>query len=204
MSNEVWSGLVALLVAAVVWLSLRLHASSREPPHDAPARPPIEVLSPGTGPAGDDEPQVESVLFLRCQPSWPSPAHSFLSIVAVHGLGANVDWSWTWKHSASEQPPVHWLKDHHMLPRVLPRARILVYSYESKWHANAPDNRLQQCGQDLVQSLRACCSDTKRPIVFVGHSLGGLVILYVRTQTPWPLRPDLAAAMPIPFLTCPL
>ncbi|ORY70903.1 uncharacterized protein BCR38DRAFT_381020, partial [Pseudomassariella vexata] len=97
-----------------------------------------------------------------------------VDIVAVHGLGANVDWSWTWTDGASH---VHWLKDPNMLPAVVPNARIMVYNYESRWHANAPKTRLSLCGKDLVESLCWYRKDTtNRPIVFIGHSLGGNVI----------------------------
>ncbi|KAI1660474.1 TPR-like protein [Daldinia decipiens] len=101
-----------------------------------------------------------------------------VDIIAVHGLGSNVDWSWTWKDKARKRPPVHWLKDPDMLPALLPRARILVYNYESIWYANAPRTRLQLCGESLMRSVHNFREDSQRPIIFLGHSLGGLVILY--------------------------
>lgn len=68
-----------------------------------------------------------------------------------------------------------------MLPAVVPNARILAYNYESRWHANALQTRLQLCCESLVQSLdNFYGQESKRPILFIGHSLGGLVILYVR------------------------
>lgn len=117
------------------------------------------------------------------------PFLQFDSIVAVHGLGSNVDWSWIWQDRTGQRTRVHWLKDLDMLPAVVPNARILAYNYESRWHANAPQTRLQLCCENLVQSLEDFyCRDefyrreSKRPILFIGHSLGGLVILYVRTR----------------------
>ncbi|KAJ4176049.1 hypothetical protein NW755_014636 [Fusarium falciforme] len=99
------------------------------------------------------------------------------SIVAVHGLGSNVDWSWTWQDKARPGSSVNWLKDPHMLPSVVPKSRIMVYNYDSRWHANAPKTRLQLCGEDLVRSMHAFRDGSRdRPVVFVGHSLGGLVI----------------------------
>ena len=47
------------------------------------------------------------------------------SIVAVHGLGANTAWTWTTKG-------VHWLSNIEMLPRILPKARIMVFGYDSQ------------------------------------------------------------------------
>ncbi|KAI1452155.1 hypothetical protein F4805DRAFT_46261 [Annulohypoxylon moriforme] len=99
-----------------------------------------------------------------------------IDIIAVHGLGSNVDWSWTWKDGERK---VHWLKDPDMLPATVPNARIITYSYESRWHANAPKTRLELCGEELARSLhdfRAEIPD--RPILFIAHSLGGLVVVH--------------------------
>lgn len=99
----------------------------------------------------------------------------------MNGLGSNVDWSWTWQDKSGQRPPVHWLKDPEMLPAIVPNARIMVYSYESRWHANAPKTRLHLCGKDLIDTLHSFRNDVPdRPILFIGHSLGGLVIQYVK------------------------
>ncbi|KAF2964765.1 hypothetical protein GQX73_g8791 [Xylaria multiplex] len=103
----------------------------------------------------------------------------YLSIVAVHGLGSNVDWSWTWQDKKGHRPPVHWLKDPNMLPNVMPHARIIAYNYESRWHADAPKTRLELCGEELVKSLHSFRTDCPgRPIIFIAHSIGGLVVLH--------------------------
>ncbi|KAH8742574.1 Alpha/Beta hydrolase protein [Diaporthe sp. PMI_573] len=100
-----------------------------------------------------------------------------VDIVAVHGLGSNVDWSWTWRDKARPGSSVNWMKDPCMLPIVVPKARIMVYNYDSRWHANAPKTRLELCGEDLVRNLHTFREGLQdRPVVFVGHSLGGLVI----------------------------
>ncbi|KAI1353164.1 hypothetical protein F5Y01DRAFT_313234 [Xylaria sp. FL0043] len=123
------------------------------------SRPPLEVLYPRPNLSVSDKIEVD--------------------IMAVHGLGSNVDWSWTWQDKKGHRPPVHWLKDANMLPSIVPHARILAYSYESRWHSDAPKTRLELCGEELVKSLHAFRSDApERPIIFVAHSLGGLVVLY--------------------------
>ena len=67
-----------------------------------------------------------------------------------------------------------------MLPAIIPKSRIMLYNYDSRWHANAPKTRLQLCGEDLVRSVHALRMGTVgRPIIFVGHSLGGNVIQQV-------------------------
>ena len=67
-----------------------------------------------------------------------------------------------------------------MLPGVLPKTRILSYNYESRWHANAAKTRLQICGEELVNAVHDFRKGNQdRPIIFIGHSLGGNVIQHV-------------------------
>ncbi|KAI1202102.1 hypothetical protein F5X97DRAFT_288002 [Nemania serpens] len=102
-----------------------------------------------------------------------------VDIVAVHGFGLDADWSWTWQDKKGRRRPVHWLKDLNMLPNIIPHARIIAYSYESRWHADAPKIHLQLCGEDLVRRLHNFRTDVpERPIIFIAHSLGGLVVLH--------------------------
>ncbi len=104
------------------------------------------------------------------------------SIIAVHGLGSNVDWSWTWKDGDKR---INWLQEPTMLPGKVPKSRIIVYNYESKWHANAPKTRLQLCGEELIHSIHRFRRDApSRPIVFIGHSLGGNVVVNVSFLPP--------------------
>ncbi|KAI1820891.1 hypothetical protein F4861DRAFT_542494 [Xylaria intraflava] len=131
------------------------HLSAQKPVN----RPPLEVLYPSPDLSASNEIEVD--------------------IIAVHGLGANVDWSWTWQDKKGSRPPVNWLREPDMLPSVVPRARIIAYNYESRWHAGAPRTRLELCGEELANSLHDFRSDDpKRPLVFVAHSLGGLVVLH--------------------------
>ncbi|KAL6695503.1 hypothetical protein J3F84DRAFT_374542 [Trichoderma pleuroticola] len=103
-----------------------------------------------------------------------------VDIIAVHGLGSNVDWSWTWRDTSTGST-VHWLRDTYMLPSIVPNARIMAYNYDSKWNWDAPKTRLELCGEDLIiclHSFRQREGVQDRPILFIGHSLGGLVIEY--------------------------
>ncbi|RYP03605.1 hypothetical protein DL764_005035 [Monosporascus ibericus] len=117
-------------------------------------RQPLEVLYPG--PTDPDKIEID--------------------IVAVHGLGSDVDWSWTWKNGAK---CVHWLKDPQMLPAIIPNARIMAYSYESRWHRNASKTRLELCGEELAKNMHNFRINVPgRPVIFIAHSLGGLVVLH--------------------------
>nr|CEG05229.1 unnamed protein product [Fusarium clavum] len=96
-----------------------------------------------------------------------------VDIIAVHGLGSNVDRTWTWRQS---EEPVHWLKDANMLPKIVPTARIMVFNYDSTWMSDAPRTRVELCGEDLIRSMHNLRGHCDRPVVFVAHSFGGLVV----------------------------
>ena len=58
-----------------------------------------------------------------------TPSNLFIigSIVAVHGIGANRDF--TWKRTGGRD----WLEDADMLIADLPHSRIMTFGYESSW-----------------------------------------------------------------------
>ncbi|KAH0489937.1 hypothetical protein TgHK011_001426 [Trichoderma gracile] len=121
------------------------------------SRQPLEILYPGLISGAGDEAKFEC------------------TIIAVHGLGSDVDWSWTWKDDGK---CVNWLRDPDMLPAKVPKSRIIAYNYESKWDADAPKTRLQLCGEELIHSIHSLQRhDPDHPIVLIGHSLGGNVIV---------------------------
>lgn len=107
-----------------------------------------------------------------------------------------MDWSWTWKEGDKH---VNWLQDADMLPAKVPASRIMVYSYESRWHQDAPKIRLQTCGEELARSVHMFRQgNSQRPIIFVGHSLGGNVIEYVSAihLVYWNAQAEEAAYLP--------
>ena len=54
--------------------------------------------------------------------------------MAVHGLGAHPDDTWTKKYiNGPETHWVNWLQEKEMLPAVVPNARIMRYGYKSSW-----------------------------------------------------------------------
>ncbi|QMW26348.1 hypothetical protein G4B84_001593, partial [Aspergillus flavus NRRL3357] len=102
------------------------------------------------------------------------PPNATADIVFVHGLMGSSQR--TWYH---EKGNIYWPKD--LLSVDLPHARILAFGYEVKvWH---PWNQVSQewitgYATDLLGSLsdyRTLGSRT-RPLVFIAHSLGGLVL----------------------------
>lgn len=80
----------------------------------------------------------------------------------------------TWR--APEGPEGRlWLKED--LPRVVPDARIFLYEYDSKAVFGKDRSTFVDKATELLETVR--CERDKadtRPILFIGHSLGGLLI----------------------------
>ncbi|KAI0890817.1 hypothetical protein F4806DRAFT_485144 [Annulohypoxylon nitens] len=96
-----------------------------------------------------------------------------VDIVAVHGIGVHPKDAWI--HTGTKS---HWLKDPSMLPTRVTNARIMVYNYESYWFG---DDAIRQSVPAVASKLlKALCDERTqcphRPIIFLGHCFGGLVI----------------------------
>ncbi|KAL4788928.1 putative ribonuclease p/mrp subunit [Aspergillus venezuelensis] len=116
--------------------------------------------------------------------TWKQPTHGLtiiydppeakVDIVLLHGLMGNA--YRTWLH---EETNIYWPKD--LLPHDFVNARIMVFGYDvAVWH---PWNQVSQgwltgYASDLLGSLSGYRADISesRPLVFVAHSLGGLVV----------------------------
>jgi hypothetical protein len=117
----------------------------------------------------------------------------------VHGLAANPVYTWVKKvpnFDIERDPDIHpnkkprldkgyteilWLK--HLLPIRIPKARILKYNYASSYLVDAPKESLRSIASRLVHLIHASRKEdpkaSQRPIIFIGHSFGGLVIVDV-------------------------
>ncbi|MCJ1288691.1 hypothetical protein MMC34_000220 [Xylographa carneopallida] len=100
-----------------------------------------------------------------------------VDIIAIHGLNGDSLKTWT-----SKQSSTLWLSDPGMLPKVLKNARILTWGYNANVTAllgATSSDRILQHAQTLVAQLeadRAIEGASERPIIFVCHSLGGIVV----------------------------
>lgn len=66
-----------------------------------------------------------------------------------------------------------------------PMARVMIYGYESILAGSQNTQNIEDLATSLVTSLRSLVtSGTSRPIIFVAHSLGGLIVKQVI-----PIRP---------------
>ena len=96
----------------------------------------------------------------------------FASIVAVHGLDENLTEAWT-----DSVTNTLWLRD--LLPDTLNAARVLTFGYDANSYGHRSADRIQQHAHTLVADLqadRALENCPQRPIIFICHGLGGLLV----------------------------
>ncbi|KAL8284817.1 hypothetical protein RB597_002069 [Gaeumannomyces tritici] len=106
-------------------------------------------------------------------------AHKPVDIVAVHGMGAHPDDTWC-SQVPDQDPPtyVNWLKDKEFLPASVPHARIMRYGYSSQWFGkNATKTKMSDISQAFLFDLDEFREDKNRPLILIGYSFGGLVLL---------------------------
>ena len=117
--------------------------------------------------------------------------------MAIHGLNGHCEKTWTADNG------VNWVR--HLLPDDLPNARIFSWGYDANTHsssgvscqyiydhakslvANLCQERdwtqvqtawnMFECVQAMAERLK---QTNKRPILFVAHSLGGIILKSVR------------------------
>lgn len=105
-----------------------------------------------------------------------------VDIVFIHGLGGDRVRTWTWEGS---DRVLFWPKD--LLPQACPAARILSFGYNADFTHFYPfygpkfiseqltiDDHSTALFQSLI-GLREKTNTSERPVIFVSHSLGGLV-----------------------------
>lgn len=91
-------------------------------------------------------------------------------IIALTGLAGHAFGSWA-------APPHMWLRD--FLPSDVPRARVLLYGYDSNLVGNQSRNILSDFSNTFVAKLHAMRSLSRsedRSVILIGHSLGCLII----------------------------
>nr|XP_036586253.1 ankyrin repeat-containing protein [Colletotrichum truncatum]KAF6796660.1 ankyrin repeat-containing protein [Colletotrichum truncatum] len=95
-----------------------------------------------------------------------------VDIVAVPGLGSHALGSW--KSPTGDEV---WLRD--FLPKDIPNIRVLLYGYDTSLPGSLSKQSIQDLGKMLLEHIaafRANDGTTRRPLIFIGHSLGGLLI----------------------------
>ncbi|RFU33775.1 hypothetical protein B7463_g2523, partial [Scytalidium lignicola] len=105
--------------------------------------------------------------------TWHNCPDATIDICFVHGLTGNQDSTWT-----ASKESVPWPT--RLLPPKLPRARLLTWGYDAYVvrASVASKNGLMDHAKNLLIDLtndRDSCGASDRPLIFVAHSLGGLV-----------------------------
>ncbi|KAH6667983.1 hypothetical protein B0J14DRAFT_519380 [Halenospora varia] len=100
--------------------------------------------------------------------------HSVVDVVLVHGLTGDREKTWTAKNAASPWPQS-------LLPSKVPNARVLTFGYDAyitDWRGMVSQNRIGNHSMNLLTSVATFREDddtNNRPIIFICHSLGGLI-----------------------------
>lgn len=99
-----------------------------------------------------------------------------IDIVAVHGLQGDAIRTWT-----HEKSQICWLRD--LLPRKIPNARVLSWGYlanTNSWGGKSTtSDRILHHAETLIEELqinREVDDGSTRPIIFLCHSLGGIIV----------------------------
>jgi triacylglycerol esterase/lipase EstA (alpha/beta hydrolase family) len=101
------------------------------------------------------------------------------SIIAVHGLNPRSkndrDHAWdTWRKPSGSQGRL-WLRDD--LPQHVPETRIFLYEYNSTAVYGKDRDTFIGKANELLEAIRIERDDMEsRPILLLGHSMGGLLI----------------------------
>lgn len=115
-----------------------------------------------------------------------NPEDAKVDIVFVHGLGG--DRIGTWTSEPTKKLPVKTFWPKVLLPEKCPTARILSFGYDSRFVKFFPisktnlakEGTIDEYSTALYQNLASLRESTKtpadRPIIYVAHSLGGLVV----------------------------
>ncbi|KAI9886848.1 MAG: hypothetical protein M1823_001347 [Watsoniomyces obsoletus] len=103
----------------------------------------------------------------------PEGEPPLVDLVFVHGLNpfGNRTHAWdTWRHTDG----AFWPTD--FLPDDLPRARVLLYGYNSNVAFDVSEARIKHHAEELLTRLEDERESISCRIIFIAHSLGGLVV----------------------------
>ncbi|KAK1977851.1 hypothetical protein LZ30DRAFT_243022 [Colletotrichum cereale] len=110
--------------------------------------------------------------FYGITPLYESEDGVAVDVVAVPGLASHAIGSW--KSTSSSDV---WLRDY--IPRDIPNVRVLLYGYDTSLLKSESRKSIEDMGRFFLEALsafRANNHSNRRPIIFIGHSLGGLLV----------------------------
>jgi pimeloyl-ACP methyl ester carboxylesterase len=102
----------------------------------------------------------------------PAAEQDLIDVVFVHGLNGNL--RTTWKQEGTKEP---WFTKREFLSPLEDELRILSFGYNADPLNNEATGRVADHANDLLRNLVQKRMDAPdRPIIFIAHSLGGLVV----------------------------
>ncbi|KAK2681977.1 Alpha/beta hydrolase fold-1 [Fusarium oxysporum f. sp. vasinfectum] len=122
--------------------------------------------------AGNGYPYNYTCKFEGITPLYEDKNGADVDIIAVPGLGSHALGSWKSPNSDDV-----WLRD--FLSKDVPNIRVLLYGYDTTLPGSLSKQSIEDLGGALLEQIiayRAGDGTSHRPIIFTGHSLGGLLI----------------------------
>ncbi|KAH7346139.1 hypothetical protein BKA65DRAFT_272059 [Rhexocercosporidium sp. MPI-PUGE-AT-0058] len=107
-----------------------------------------------------------------CDLYQPKAHDNLVDLVFVHGLGGTFRGTWT-----ADGAPRPWIENPEFLGPLKDKVRILSFGYNANRFGEVANTRIIHHANSLLRALfrkRIDCQE--RPIIFIAHSLGGLVV----------------------------
>ncbi|KAF4988774.1 hypothetical protein FGRMN_9568 [Fusarium graminum] len=97
---------------------------------------------------------------------------SAVDVFAIHGLGSNPSSAWRYVDNGTE---VHWLRD--LLPKQkgLEDIRVTMLNHQTRWDSHSPQVDFDVFAKMMLDDIEHI-HQPKRPIIFIAHSFGGLLL----------------------------
>ncbi|KAF2664710.1 hypothetical protein BT63DRAFT_418056 [Microthyrium microscopicum] len=145
------------------------------------------MASPVFPTSGDRPPAVPRLELLAV----PAPAKPYLDLIAVHGiLDHNPDNAWSALGTANPRnaagaKTTNWLADADMLPSQVRNLRVSAFRYDTTPAREKNGGlrlHLERCAEALRERIKEHTPD--KPLLFVAHGYGGLIVLKALLNAP--------------------